>query len=92
MIGPAAPCAIRAAPSGNFDAQLGLGQPLRMSGLYGEAVPAYRAAVGLEPDDFAANEGLGLALDGAGRNEEGREYHRRAEALRRAREWLHGGA
>ena len=53
---------------------------------------AYKSAVDLDPADFVANEGLGLALDGAGMHVEGREYHRRAAAMRRAREWLYGGA
>ena len=46
----------------------------------------------MDPGRPAANEGLGLALDGAGMHAEGREYRRRAAALRGAREWLHGGA
>ena len=57
-----------------------------------EAVAAYRSAVGLDPDDIVANEGLGLALDGAGMHAEGREHRRRAVAMRGAREWPHGGA
>ena len=86
--------AYRAAASldpGSLDAQLGLGSSLRMSGLYEAAVPAYRAAASLDPGSINAYEGLGFALDGAGRHEGGREFHRRAVAMRGIGEWQHDG-
>ncbi len=52
------------------EAQRRKAEALERDGLYGEAVAAYREAVKLDPVDASAHVRLGVALRGAGDDEE----------------------
>ncbi len=56
-------------------------EALERDGCYGEAVAAYREALRLDPSDASAHVRLGVALRGAGDDEEANRVFRDALAL-----------
>lgn len=63
------------------EAQRRKAESLERDGCYGEAVAAYREAIRLDPGDASAHVRLGVALRGAGHDEEANHVFRAALSL-----------